>query len=88
MHTIHLPAVSPEINEGLRALHQQQHPLTLVTVSDSCAHSYADYTPFDYVIYNGLDLDAIPFATQLLTMRLCSSLDGSLQKKVLPKQLR
>jgi UDP-glucose:tetrahydrobiopterin glucosyltransferase len=65
MHTIHLPAVSPEINEALRVLHLQQHPLTLVTVSDSCAHSYADYTPFDYVIYNGLDLDAIPFAAQV-----------------------
>src|SRR5207244_12973927 len=49
MHTVHLTAISPEINEGLRALHQQQHPLTLVTVSQSCAHSYADYTPFDYV---------------------------------------
>jgi glycosyltransferase involved in cell wall biosynthesis len=65
MHTIHLPAVSPEINAGLRALHQQQHPLTLVTVSHSCAHSYADYTPFDYVIYNGQNLDAIPFAPHI-----------------------
>ncbi len=65
MHTVHLTAISPEINEGLRALHQQRHPLTLVTVSQSCAHSYADYTPFDYVIYNGVDLDAIPFAPRV-----------------------
>jgi len=65
MHTIHLAAVSPEINEGLRALHQQQHPLTLVTVSHACAHSYADYTLFDYVIYNGQNLEAIPFVSHV-----------------------
>jgi UDP-glucose:tetrahydrobiopterin glucosyltransferase len=62
VHTIHLPAVSPEINEALRALHRQEHPLTLITVSHACARTYADYTPFDHVIYNGLDLDAFPFA--------------------------
>ncbi len=62
VHTIHLPAVSPEINEALHVLHRQQHPLTLITVSHACALTYADYTPIDHVIYNGLDLDAIPFA--------------------------
>ena len=61
LHTIHLPAVTPEINEGLRVLHQRQHPLTLITVSQACARDYAPYTPFDHVIYNGSDLDAIPF---------------------------
>ncbi len=65
MHTIHLPALSPEINAGLRTLHQQKHPLTLTTVSHCCAHSYADYTPFDYIIYNGVNLDKIPFAAQV-----------------------
>src|SRR5581483_7764473 len=31
------------------------------TVSRSCARTYADYTPIDHVIYNGLDIEAIPF---------------------------
>jgi UDP-glucose:tetrahydrobiopterin glucosyltransferase len=65
IHTIHLPAVSPEINEGLSVLHRRGHPLTLITVSHACARTYADYTPFDHVIYNGLDLAAIPFSPQV-----------------------
>ncbi|GCE10289.1 glycosyltransferase family 4 protein [Tengunoibacter tsumagoiensis] len=62
IHTIHLPAVSPEINEALRVLHQRNHPLKLITVSHSCAQTYASYTPFDRVIYNGLKIEQIPFA--------------------------
>ena len=61
LHTLHLPAVSPEINEALHVLHQQGHPLTLLTVSHACAATYAPYTPMDAVIYNGLDLSTIPF---------------------------
>lgn len=62
LHTLHLPAVSPEINNALRVLDLQGHPVTLITVSQACARTYAEYTPVDYVIYNGLDLDAIPFS--------------------------
>jgi UDP-glucose:tetrahydrobiopterin glucosyltransferase len=62
LHTLHLPAVSAEINSALRVLQQQGHPVTLITVSHACAHTYANYTAIDYVIYNGLDVDAIPFA--------------------------
>ncbi|HEX7737727.1 MAG TPA: glycosyltransferase [Ktedonobacteraceae bacterium] len=61
LHTLHLPAVSPEINEALRVLDRQGHPLTLITVSQSCAQTYAPFTPVDHVIYNGLDIRAIPF---------------------------
>jgi UDP-glucose:tetrahydrobiopterin glucosyltransferase len=61
IHTVHLPAIAPEINAALRVLHQQGHPQTLITVSHACAETYACYTPMDYVIYNGLDLDAVPF---------------------------
>src|SRR5947209_1521122 len=64
MHTLHLPAVSPEINTALRVLHQQGHPVTLTTVSYACARTYTDYTPIDAVIYNGLDLEAIPFSSK------------------------
>src|SRR5437763_6191833 len=62
VHTLHLSAISPEINAALRVLHRQGHPLTLITVSHACARTYGDYTPIDSVIYNGLDLDAIPFS--------------------------
>jgi UDP-glucose:tetrahydrobiopterin glucosyltransferase len=61
VHTIHLPAVSPEINALLRVVHARGHPLTLVTVSQACAQTYAPYTPMDAVIYNGLDLGTVPF---------------------------
>jgi len=66
VHTLHLPAISPEINAALRVLHEQGHPVTLVTVSHACARAYAAYTPMDYVIYNGLDVDAIPFSPEPL----------------------
>src|SRR5436309_4639738 len=62
LHTLHLPAVSPEINTALRVLDQQGHPVTLITVSHACARTYEPYTSIDAVIYNGLDLDAIPFS--------------------------
>lgn len=62
IHTIHLPAVSTEINRALHVLDRQGHPLTLVTVSQACAQDYEPYTPVDRVIYNGLDLAAIPFS--------------------------
>ncbi|GAC1406115.1 MAG: glycosyltransferase family 4 protein [Ktedonobacteraceae bacterium] len=65
VHTLHLPALSPEINNALSVLHRQGHPLTLVTVSHACAHTYAPYTPIDHVIYNGLDLDILPFVAQV-----------------------
>ncbi|HEY1351354.1 MAG TPA: glycosyltransferase family 4 protein [Ktedonobacteraceae bacterium] len=61
LHTIHLPAVSVEINEALHILDQQGHPLALATVSRSCARTYANYTSIDHVIYNGLDIAALPF---------------------------
>ncbi|QBD79936.1 glycosyltransferase family 4 protein [Ktedonosporobacter rubrisoli] len=65
IHTIHLPAVSPEINAMLGILHRQGHPLTLVTVSQACAQTYADYTPFDHIIYNGLKIEEIPFSAEV-----------------------
>jgi UDP-glucose:tetrahydrobiopterin glucosyltransferase len=65
IHTVHLPAITPEINEALRVLHRQGHPQTLITVSHACARTYADYTPFDQIIYDGLDLDTIPFVAHV-----------------------
>src|SRR5258708_12692472 len=62
LRTLHLPPSSPAINTALRVLDQQSHALTLITVSLACARTYLEYTPIDAVIYNGLDLDAIPFS--------------------------
>src|SRR5437660_2179643 len=57
LHTLHLPAVSPEINSALRALDRRGHPVTLIAVSHACARTYRPYTHIDAMIYNGLDLD-------------------------------
>lgn len=62
LHTLHLPAVSPEINGALQALDRRGHPMTLIAVSHACARTYRPYTHIDAMIYNGLDLDAIPFS--------------------------
>jgi UDP-glucose:tetrahydrobiopterin glucosyltransferase len=62
LHTLHLPAVSPEINTALQALDRRGHPVKLVAVSHACARTYSPYTAIDAMIYNGLDLDAIPFS--------------------------
>jgi glycosyltransferase involved in cell wall biosynthesis len=62
LHTLHLPAVSPEINAALRALDRRGHPVMLIAVSHACARTYRPYTAVDAMIYNGLDLDAIPFS--------------------------
>lgn len=65
-HTLHVAAVVPAIRATLGALaptRQQRAPDQpwLVTVSRACAASYADVCRIDEVIYNGLDLGAIPF---------------------------
>jgi UDP-glucose:tetrahydrobiopterin glucosyltransferase len=65
IHTLHLPALSPEINTALQVMDRQGHPVTLVTVSHACARTYASYTSIDRVIYNGLNLAAIPFMPKL-----------------------
>lgn len=65
LHTLHLPAVATEINQALRILDQQGHPLTLITVSQSCARTYASFTPIDYIVHNGLAITDIPFQTQV-----------------------
>lgn len=62
VHTLHLPALSPEINEALRVLHQRGHPLTLVTISRACARTYDPYTSIDQIVYNGIDLSIMPFS--------------------------
>lgn len=64
LHTLHLNALVPEINQMLHTLDKQGHPLTLIAVSQSCARSYADFTPIDHIVHNGLNIRAIPFRAQ------------------------
>ncbi len=65
LHTLHLPALSPEINQALQVLHQRQTRVRLATVSEYTAREYAPYTPIDRVIYNGINVQAIPFEPEV-----------------------
>ncbi len=65
-HTLHMAALDPTITAALATLapaHQPRAPRQpwLVTVSQACAATYHDTCRMDTVIYNGLDLAAIPF---------------------------
>lgn len=65
-HTLHMAALDPAITATLAALAPARQPRTpsqpwLTTVSHACAATYYDACRIDAVIYNGLDLAAIPF---------------------------
>ncbi len=63
LHTLHLPNVDPAIAETLALIAPPGRPSTtrLVTVSQACAATYASACRIDAVIYNGIDVSAIPF---------------------------
>jgi UDP-glucose:tetrahydrobiopterin glucosyltransferase len=67
-HTLHMAALDPTIAQALGALAPVDQPRTrhqpwLVTVSQACAATYHNVCRIDSVIYNGLDLTAIPFGS-------------------------
>ena len=64
IHTLHLPAVNPSINALLRDLRQVGNQTKLITVSHACAETYRPYAEMDAIIFNGIDIDAIPFGAQ------------------------
>jgi UDP-glucose:tetrahydrobiopterin glucosyltransferase len=73
VHTLHLPAVDAHINTVLAAvaaLDKLVPPLPsgaqprLVTVSRSCAATYAPICRIDAVVYNGIAVERIPFRLQ------------------------
>ena len=64
IHTLHLPAVNPSINLLLRDLRETNNPTRLMSVSRACAATYAPYAAMDAIIYNGIDVDVIPFGAQ------------------------
>lgn len=61
VHTLHLPALDPQILDALASpAPHQSAPVRLVTVSRSCALTYAPRAHIDAVIYNGVDTDRMP----------------------------
>lgn len=65
-HTLHMPALDPALDAILGELapaHQPRAPRQpwLATVSQACASTYDDICRIDAVVYNGIDLEAIPF---------------------------
>lgn len=65
LHTLHLPALDPDINRALGIIAPANGPSSyaafLVTVSQACAATYAPYCRIDEVIYNGVAMERIPF---------------------------
>lgn len=67
IHTLHLPAVDPAINDVLRRLAPPDAPASavrLVTVSHACAAAYASICHIDRVIHNGVAVERIPFGAR------------------------
>jgi len=69
-HTLHMAALDPAISAVLASLAPAHKPRAqrqpwLATVSRACAATYADICRIDAVIYNGLDLAAIPFGADI-----------------------
>jgi glycosyltransferase involved in cell wall biosynthesis len=68
-HTLHMPDIHGNISAALASLAPAGEARApgqpwLATVSIWCAETYAATCRIDAVIANGVDLDAIPFATQ------------------------
>jgi UDP-glucose:tetrahydrobiopterin glucosyltransferase len=68
VHTLHLPALDPAISAVLARLAPVGQPYAaqsgaprFVTVSHACAATYANVCRIEAVIYNGLDVERIPF---------------------------
>lgn len=65
VHTLHLPALDAGIRDTLSLLRPPSgggdEDVRLVTVSRACAATYAPYCRMDAVIYNGVDVERIPF---------------------------
>ncbi|HEY7832963.1 MAG TPA: glycosyltransferase [Ktedonobacterales bacterium] len=65
LHTLHNAATSRAVASVLRAITQAGAPnVRLAAVSRACAASYAGIAPVETVLYNGLDVDAIPFGAE------------------------
>ena len=65
IHTLHLPPVDPSIARLLGMLappNDVPARLRLTTVSRACAAGWARYCHAAQVIYNGVDVDTIPFS--------------------------
>jgi glycosyltransferase involved in cell wall biosynthesis len=65
LHTLHLPAVNAAIRGALAEATRREPGgagnTHLATVSHACAASYLPDVRIEHVIYNGLDLDLLPY---------------------------
>lgn len=61
VHTVHLPAVDPQITRLLQIAQTANGTSRAVTVSRTCAETYGNSTLFDRIIYNGVDCANIPY---------------------------
>lgn len=68
VHTLHLPAVDAGIRDTLSLLRPASgggnDDVRLVTVSRACAATYSSFCSIDAVVYNGVDIDRIPFGAE------------------------
>lgn len=64
VHTVHLPNSNPAITSLLATRCHLLGMSNCVTVSQACADSYGPMVSFDRIIYNGINIDSIPFGMQ------------------------
>jgi glycosyltransferase involved in cell wall biosynthesis len=62
VHTMHIGAIDPRINDQLRQTYQLKGRAYATTVSQACASTYDSFCPLDRVIYNAVDTRTIPFS--------------------------
>src|SRR5260221_5352219 len=61
LHTLHLPAVNSAIVSALAMTSAEAGNTHLATVSRACAATYAPDVRIETVVYNGIDVSAVPF---------------------------
>ena len=62
LHTLHLPPMLPNMREALRFCKDNELALDLVAISQAQAQLWQQYSQVDLIIYNGLDIECLPFS--------------------------
>lgn len=61
IHTLHLPPMLPNMTQALRFCRNQNILLHVIAISQQQAQLWQPFYPVSAVIYNGLDIGALPF---------------------------
>lgn len=61
IHTLHLPPMLPNMTQALSFCKNQNTLLHVVAISQQQAQRWQPFYPVSTVIYNGLDIEALPF---------------------------